>query len=123
MGLLPVTVSGAIAGWQSGGDRYGSMDLARPLPKAIEYAENGLSVYDELELAIARHFTPKKSWKITCPRPLTKLLTGSLKSLVAIPRVFSCLNFVSPSLYMPCSKVVGKPPRTGRRHESLIEYP
>ena len=51
-GLLTVTVPGAIAGWQAALEKYGSMNLDRLLPYAIDYAQNGFPLYAELQDAI-----------------------------------------------------------------------
>lgn len=67
-GPLPVTVPGAVAGWDTALASHGTMPLARVLAPAIDYAENGFPLNVELVKAIAQyedelaHF---QSWRDT----------------------------------------------------------
>jgi len=47
-GILTCTVPGAIAGWQAALERHGTMGLDRLLGRAIDYANGGFPVYQEL---------------------------------------------------------------------------
>lgn len=47
-GILTWTVPGAIAGWQAALDRHGTMGLDTLLGRAIDYAQGGFPVYQEL---------------------------------------------------------------------------
>src|SRR5690606_20286719 len=67
-GPLPVTVPGAVAGWDTALAIHGTMPLARVLAPAIDYAENGFPLNVELVKAVAQyedelaHF---QSWRDT----------------------------------------------------------
>ncbi|HSM54769.1 MAG TPA: gamma-glutamyltransferase, partial [Candidatus Sulfomarinibacteraceae bacterium] len=43
-GAIPVTVPGSVRGWEAAMQRFGSLDLARVLRPAIEYARDGFPV-------------------------------------------------------------------------------
>ncbi len=51
-GILPVTVPGAVDGWQMAADKFGKLGLAKALRPAIEYAEQGFGVGPNLNYAI-----------------------------------------------------------------------
>jgi len=51
-GILTATVPGAIAGWQAALERYGTLGLDRLLARAIDYAEGGFPMYQELRVAL-----------------------------------------------------------------------
>lgn len=62
-GMLPATVPGAVDGWITALEEYGTMDLGTLLQRAIEYAEKGFPVYKELSLVIQNESPLLKS----CP--------------------------------------------------------
>jgi gamma-glutamyltranspeptidase len=62
-GILPATVPGAVDGWISALEAYGTMPLGTLLQRAIEYAERGFPVYKELSLVIHNESSLLKS----CP--------------------------------------------------------
>ena len=51
-GILTATVPGALDGWITALENYGTMPLETLLQRAIEYAEGGFPVYRELSLVI-----------------------------------------------------------------------
>ena len=52
VGILAAPVPGNVAGWAEAVRRYGKLSLAQVLQPAIEYAENGFAVNDNLSSAI-----------------------------------------------------------------------
>lgn len=57
-GAFSVTVPGAVDGWATLLERYGTMSLARVLDPAIEYAENGFPVSEIFAADWAQHGKP-----------------------------------------------------------------
>ena len=51
-GILTATVPGAVDGWITALENHGTMPLETLLQRAIEYAERGFPVYEELSLVI-----------------------------------------------------------------------
>src|SRR4030042_1600905 len=51
-GMLPVTVPGAVDGWMTLLEKYGTMDRGEVFQRDIEYAEEGFPVYRELSDAL-----------------------------------------------------------------------
>jgi gamma-glutamyltranspeptidase/glutathione hydrolase len=62
-GILPATVPGAVDGWITALDEYGTMPLGILLQRAIGYAEGGFPVYKELSDVIGNESPLLKS----CP--------------------------------------------------------
>jgi gamma-glutamyltranspeptidase/glutathione hydrolase len=69
LGPLPVTVPGAVRGWQLALDRFGSMGLDRLLARPIQYARDGFPVSQRIAFAwgrsvekISQHPDSRRVW-------------------------------------------------------------
>jgi gamma-glutamyltranspeptidase/glutathione hydrolase len=77
-GILPVTVPGALHGWASAVERYGTLSLGEIFDDAIHYAENGFPVtqiiageWKEAERILLSHESSSKTYLIDgkAPKP------------------------------------------------------
>ncbi len=77
-GILPVTVPGALHGWASAAERYGTLSLGELFEDAIYYAEHGFPVteviageWKEAERTLLSHESSSKSYLIDgkVPKP------------------------------------------------------
>jgi gamma-glutamyltranspeptidase / glutathione hydrolase len=77
-GILPVTVPGALHGWASAAERYGTLSLGELLADAIYYAEHGFPVtevitgeWKEAEKILLSHESSSKTYLINgkAPKP------------------------------------------------------
>jgi len=77
-GILPVTVPGALHGWASAAERYGTLSLGELFEDAIHYAENGFPVteviageWKEAEKILLSHESSSKTYLINgkAPKP------------------------------------------------------
>jgi gamma-glutamyltranspeptidase/glutathione hydrolase len=76
-GILPVTVPGALHGWASAVERFGTLSLAELFEDAIHYAENGFPVteviageWKEAEKILLAHESSAKTYLINGKAPL-----------------------------------------------------
>jgi gamma-glutamyltranspeptidase/glutathione hydrolase len=76
-GILPVTVPGALHGWASAVERYGTLSLGELFEDAIHYAENGFPVteviageWKETEKILLAHESSAKTYLINGKAPL-----------------------------------------------------
>jgi gamma-glutamyltranspeptidase/glutathione hydrolase len=64
-GILPVTVPGAVWGWQAAMQRFGKLTFKEVLEPAVQYAENGFPVSERIA----------HDWRLPNARPLRKCCT------------------------------------------------
>ncbi len=113
-GILTCTVPGAIAGWQSALEKRGTMALDTLLALAIDYAETGFPMYQDLHNAfVSREGEIRKSEAMT-----RTLLPGGV-----IPQVGSLV--IQPKLAESYRKLAAEGPDAfyrGEMGEALVRF-
>ncbi len=94
-GLLPVTVPGAVDGWEKALERFGSMSLRDVLSPAIRFAGEGFPISEGLAAAIAKHLPLLRQFRTTAKAFLRNgkpLKAGEVLMLSDLARTLSLIG-------------------------------